>query len=76
MLLRLWLGCRSHSRLGSCIAVGVAQAGSCSSHSTPSLGTSICLGGGPKKKIKGVPVVAQQKQMTSIHEDTGSSSVG
>jgi len=30
-------------RLGSCVAVAVVQAGGCSSHSTPSLGTSICI---------------------------------
>ena len=36
------LCCRSQTRLGSCIAVAVAQAGSCSSDLTPSLGTSIC----------------------------------
>ena len=43
----LW--CRSQLWLGSRIAVTVAQAGSCSSDSTPSLGTSICCGCGPKK---------------------------
>ena len=37
-------------RLGFSIAVAGAKAGSCSSDSTPSLGTSICHGGGPKKK--------------------------
>ena len=36
----LW--CRSKSRLGSCVAVAVVEAGSCSSDSTPSLGTSTC----------------------------------
>jgi len=35
--------CRSQMQLGSCIAVAMAQAGSYSSDSTPSLGTSICL---------------------------------
>ena len=39
-------------RLGSHVAVAVAYAGSCSSDSTPSLGTSICPGGGPKKEKK------------------------
>ena len=48
----LW--CRPQTRLGSCVAVSVAQAGSCSSDSTPNLGTSICLEYSPqiqKKKI-------------------------
>ena len=40
----LW--CRSKMWLGSCIAVAVA--GSCSSNLTPSLGTSICHGSGPR----------------------------
>ena len=35
--------------LGSCIAVVVVQAGSCSLDWTPSLGPSICRGCGPKK---------------------------
>ena len=39
-------------RLGSHVAVAVAYAGSCSSDSTPSLGTSICPGCGPKKEKK------------------------
>ena len=37
-------------RLGSCVAVAVVQAGSCSSDWTPCLGTSICLQCGPKKE--------------------------
>ena len=45
--LELW--CRSQTRLGSGIAVAVAQAGSNSSDSIPSLGTSICHGCGPKR---------------------------
>ena len=39
-------------QLRSCIAVAVAVAGSCSSNSTQSLGTSICLRSGLKKKKK------------------------
>ena len=39
-------------QLGTCVAVAVVEAGSYSSHSTPSLGTSICHGCGPKKKKK------------------------
>ena len=46
----LW--CRSQMQLGSCIAVTVAQAGSYSSYSTPSPGTSICHRCGQKKKQK------------------------
>ena len=36
-------------KLRSHVAVAVAQAGNCSSNSTPSLGTSICHRCGPKK---------------------------
>ena len=43
----LWY--RSQMRLGSHTAVAVAWADSCSSDSTPSPGTSICLRCGPKK---------------------------
>ena len=51
VLHELW--CRLQMRLGSHVAVAVAWAGSCSSDSTPSLGTSICLRCGPKtQKIK------------------------
>ena len=39
-------------QLESSIAVAVAKAGSCSSNSTPRLGTSICLKYSPKKKKK------------------------
>ena len=35
--------------LGSGVAVAVTEAGGCSSNSTPSLGTSMCYGCGPKK---------------------------
>ena len=54
--LRIWhlceLQCRLQTWLTSAVAVAVAQAGSCSSDSTPSLGTSICCGWGPKKTKK------------------------
>ena len=43
----LW--CRSQTRLRSCVAVAVVWAGGYRSNWTPSLGTSICLGCGPKK---------------------------
>ena len=51
----LWY--RSQTRLGSRVAVAVAQARSYSSDSTPSLGTSICCECGPKKQ--------KRKEMTS-----------
>ena len=54
--LRIWrcceLWCRLQTQLGSHVAVAVVWAGSYSSDSTPGLGTSICFGGGPKKKKK------------------------
>ena len=43
----LW--CRLQTWLGSCMAVAVVQAGSCSSDWTLSLGTSICCRCGPRK---------------------------
>ena len=43
----LW--CGSQTWLGSHAAVAVAVAGTCSSNSTPSLGTSICHLYGPRK---------------------------
>ena len=43
----LW--CRSQMRLGSALAVAVVQATGYSSGLTPSLGTSICCGYGPKR---------------------------
>ena len=52
--LRIWhwreLRCRLQMQLGSGVAVAVA--GSYSSNWTPSLGTSICCGHGPKKDKK------------------------
>ena len=45
----LW--CRLQMQLGSRVAVALASAG-CSSHSTPSLGTSICSRSGPRKGKK------------------------
>ena len=54
--LSLWHCCqlwyRSHTLLGSGIAVAVAEASSYSSDSTPNLGTAICHGGDPKKTKK------------------------
>ena len=46
----LW--CRSQKRLGSGVAVAVAEASSCSSDLTPSLATSICSRCNPKKTRK------------------------
>ena len=43
---------RSQTQLRSDIAVAEAQASSYSSDSTPSLGTSICRGCGPRKRPK------------------------
>ena len=43
---------KTNKTVGSGVAVAVAVAGSCSSDWTPSLGTSICYGCGPKKKKK------------------------
>ena len=51
----LW--CRSQMQLGSGVAVLVAQASSCSSYSTLSLGTSICHGCSPKKKKKKILLI-------------------
>ena len=48
--LELW--CKSQMWLRSGVAVLVAVAGRCSSHLTPSLGTSICLKCDPKKPKK------------------------
>ena len=56
--LRVWcchdLRCRSKIQLrsGMVVAVAVAVASSCSSNSTPSLGTSICHSCGPKNQKK------------------------
>ena len=53
---RIWgrheLWCRWQTWLGSGAAVAVVEAGGCSSDSTPSLGTSVCRGCGPKKTGK------------------------
>ena len=46
--LRIW----HQTQLRSGVAVAVAQAGSCISNSTPSLGTSIGRGYGHEKKFK------------------------
>ena len=43
---------RPQTRLWSCVAVALAQAGSFSSHSTPRLGTSMCRGVGTPPPLK------------------------
>ena len=62
--LRIWhcheLWCRSQTLLGSHVAVAVALADSCRSDSTPSLGTSVCPGRGPKN-----PKTKQNKPLQS-----------
>ena len=42
---------------GMAVAVAVVEASSCSSNWTPSLGTYICHGSGPKKTKKKIGVV-------------------
>ena len=55
----LW--CRSQTWLGTWIAAAVEQASGCRPDSTPSLGTSICLGCSPKKQNKTKQNNTQQK---------------
>ena len=54
--LKSWSGrelwCRLQTWLGSRVAVALVKAGTYSSDSTPSLGTSICHRCGPKKQTK------------------------
>ena len=52
--LQIWCGCELWYSLQMWLGSGmaVAEAGSCSSDSTPSMGTSICHGCVPKKKKK------------------------
>ena len=59
----LW--CRSQMWFGSHVAVAVVQAGSYSSNSIPSLGTSICLRYGPKNTEK------KKKCLTHLQSSTG-----
>ena len=56
-------------RLRSYVAVAVAQASSCSSDLTPSLGTYICCGCGPKKKKKKINL--KKESMFPIVENPG-----
>ena len=59
--LQMWLGC----------GVAVAVDGSCNSNWTPSLGTSICPGCGPKKqKAKKKKREREKKMMSFANRDT------
>ena len=79
--LRIWcfhkLWHTSQKRLRTCVALAVTQAGSCQSHWTCGLGTSISSGVAVRKKRKGkkggVPVMAQWlMDLTRNHEVAGS----
>ena len=61
----LW--CRSQPQLRSGIAMAVAQAGSYSSDSAPSLGTSICRGCGTKKRPKKKKTHVFKYSVCSMH---------
>ena len=65
--LRIWhcheLWCRLQMRLRFHVAVALVQAGSYSSDSTPSLGTSMCRERGPKETKK---KKTKQKKMTTV----------
>ena len=56
---------RLQMQLGYHVAVAVVSAGSCSSYMTPSLGTSICHGRGPKKTKKKI----KSKLTYKIHDE-------
>ena len=60
--LRIWhcheLWCRVQTWLRSCVALAVAKASNCSSNLTLSLGTSLCCGCGPKKKMNEIMAFA------------------
>ena len=65
--LRIWCcrkqWCRFHTQLRSDMAVAVVQASSCSSNLIPSLGTSICHRGSPKKEKEKKKVVRRVPTM-------------
>ena len=63
------LRCRLQTQLGSRIAVAVAYVGSCSSNSTPSLGTSICHRRGPKKIKNKTIKESDKKQAIKVQCD-------
>ena len=57
---------------GSRVAVAVAEAGSCSSHSTSSLGMSMCCTGSLKKKKKDHNEVSPPTCQNGYYEKTTS----
>ena len=61
----LW--CRLQTSLRSGVSVAVAQASSCSSDSTPSLGTSVCRGCGPKRTKK--QKAKQRNENPLLHQE-------
>ena len=60
----LW--CKSQIQFRSYVSVAVVQAGSCSSDSIPSLGTSICHGCSPKKTKKKIKKNKTSKYKNSV----------
>ena len=60
------LRCRPRMRLGSQVAVALAWASSYSSDSTPSLGTSICRGSGPRNSKKKKIYIYINKETISL----------
>ena len=64
----LWCGLQTWLRSG--VAVALAWAGSYSSDSTPSLGTTICQGCGPKRtKTKQIDFLNLLKNANTFEED-------
>ena len=65
---RIWhcreLWCRLQTRLGSHVAVALAQASGYSSDLTPSLRTSICRGSGPRNSNNNNKNKRQKKKLT------------
>ena len=65
------------TQLGSGVVVALVEAGSCSSDSTPSLGTSICHGSSPRKgKKTGVPIMAQWLTNPTRNDEVAGSILG
>ena len=75
--LRIWHGreqwCRSQMWLGSWVAVAVAYTGSCSFDLTPSLGTSMCYGCGPKKLEKTTTTTTKKPKKCNTKQKTTTS---
>ena len=72
----LW--CRSQMWLRPPVAVAVAQAGSCNSNSTPSLGTSICCMCGLQMQTYKKPAITNtlNKKYTSLQGKFQNTTVG